>query len=1637
MKYFDLANSNWSKFGAFIMLVALHFISVNANSQSCSLACNGDTQVSLDENCEALITADMILNDQTTSCPNGSYVVTVSNIYGDVGNPVTSPYIGQELYVKVTDVNSGNSCWGNITLEDKLGPIIDSCPGTVEVACTDLSAYEGPTFFDPCEGFKDPVLLRETVDPLACDPRYIKSVIRVYTAYDSNGSAAPECTVTYNLLRFDFDDINCPPEYTQHQGGNICFVGPGALSCDGEWKLNQPGFDYDTDTDGDGVLDKDVVWDDNGNGYPDPAEVGIPTILTEVNGEPQFLPLFPFPDVYCNTVVTFEDVEYPVVNCTRKIVRRWTFREWHCTDERVETRTQIIEITDEEPPVIECPSHIVTTTNVIMGSVNSHYGDVTCGANTTIPLPDATDNCSTHLSYDITFDGGFFGDYDGTQPIMLPMGTNEVMFTVYDECYNSSSCVVNVSIEDNTPPVTVCDQFTAVSLTAGGEAVVNAYSFDDGSYDDCKAHCMLVQRMTPDGCDCRVPEFCDLDYVGELNGSYYYLSDYEVTADIAKRRAEAYGGSLVIFENSIEQDWLLNRLRPNYSGDFWIGMKRFGNGFLWDDHSHLTYTDWAPGNPSGSAGVTYEFIAPNLGNTILFNDGAQVDNTNDMVSNLRLKNGPTLATIDIYWDWFAPSVGDFTVKNGINMKLLHYNGSHWEIIYTERYTGSETTNTIAPLLNTTQTGFFRYTLPNNTGCGVNYFRIAIEDNSYEWDAIMGNFATGADQSHFDNADISFLVSSEQCSEDCVIMDDYNNWNDVSCYYENRYVLEIKDICGFSQIANFCCSDVGTEQMVTFRVVDIFGNYNDCMVSIDVQDKIAPSLICPANTTVDCDIPFDVDNLDIYGTPVLSDDCGADVVETGINELSNCNLGTYTRVFTATDDGGRSSSCKQVLTFVNPDPFTGQFDVICPPDTTIVGCMVPDDLSPDVMGFPEFTTQRCGLLGTDWDDDVYTFNNNNGDACFKILRKWEVIDWCQPHLPVFTCTQVIKVTNGVRPVIEGCEDQEICTYDSECLSGFIELEVSATDDCTQDENLSWRYQVYAGELGVGPTSFTNPVVEDSGDGPVANASGEYPIGTHIVRWTFFDRCGNATTCDQQFTIANCKAPTPYCINGLAVNLMPMDNNGDGEPDFGMVELWASDFDAGSFHPCGYEVTLSFSEDEIMTNMTFDCAMRGNVEVNIWASVEGLDGERIQSFCTTVVNIQDNNNACQGQNPGTVDLGGQVFTEDLENMSQVEVELAGSSLMGMTDSNGEYTFPDMPMGGDYVIKPKYDKDPLNGVSTLDIIEIQRHLLGLQKIESPYKQIAADINRDYRISTTDLLELRRLILGVYNNFPNNESWRFIDNHYDFIDPQNALNEDFKEDYLISKLEKDMYVDFIAVKVGDVNDNSVANSNSNSVDPGINQAMELVIADLKFREGEWVDIPLNVIDKSIEGIQMTIDFDPALIELEKIISHRKDFDDNNYRILDGKILMSWNNAVGSDNFDTSELFTIRAFAKSDGTTDGLLNISSDVLRSEAYDKSGNIMQPIIRTERTIAQAFSLSQNTPNPFADNTELRFNLPEASYIEMTISDIRGRVVKTIDGNYTQGLNSVNIQANELGEAGIYYLNMRTTTQSETIKMVLIR
>ncbi|MFZ4542605.1 MAG: hypothetical protein ACOYOA_01040 [Saprospiraceae bacterium] len=140
----------------------------------------------------------------------------------------------------------------------------------------------------------------------------------------------------------------------------------------------------------------------------------------------------------------------------------------------------------------------------------------------------------------------------------------------------------------------------------------------------------------------------------------------------------------------------------------------------------------------------------------------------------------------------------------------------------------------------------------------------------------------------------------------------------------------------------------------------------------------------------------------------------------------------------------------------------------------------------------------------------------------------------------------------------------------------------------------------------------------------------------------------------------------------------------------------------------------------------------------------------------------------------------------------------------DNNGFYTLSNrIPLGSKVTITPsRIDNNASNGVSTSDVVAIQKHVLSVLPLNDPYKIIAADANLSNSVSTSDIVLLRKLILTLLDTLP--RSWRFVPKDYVFPTPLIPYNA--PSSIVIQKLDAIRNdLDFIGIKSGDVN-NSVS---------------------------------------------------------------------------------------------------------------------------------------------------------------------------------------------------------------------------------------
>jgi hypothetical protein len=179
-------------------------------------------------------------------------------------------------------------------------------------------------------------------------------------------------------------------------------------------------------------------------------------------------------------------------------------------------------------------------------------------------------------------------------------------------------------------------------------------------------------------------------------------------------------------------------------------------------------------------------------------------------------------------------------------------------------------------------------------------------------------------------------------------------------------------------------------------------------------------------------------------------------------------------------------------------------------------------------------------------------------------------------------------------------------------------------------------------------------------------------------------------------------------------------------------------------------------------------------------------------------------CYSSQNNMSSIEGTVMTNDSLPISGVEMQLSENSSFSeyekkMTDEFGFYSFDHLMKGHSYFIRGYKNDDVLNGVSSLDIIQIQKHLLGITPFTSLYQYIAADVNHSGTITVMDLFDLRKLLLGLTSSFPHNTSWRFGSLPQDMT----GINiSSFNEVGSVEYLERDtQIINFVGIKIGDLN--------------------------------------------------------------------------------------------------------------------------------------------------------------------------------------------------------------------------------------------
>ncbi len=839
---------------------------------------------------------------------------------------------------------------------------------------------------------------------------------------------------------------------------------------------------------------------------------------------------------------------------------------------------------------------------------------------------------------------------------------------------------------------------------------------------------------------------------------------------------------------------------------------------------------------------------------------------------------------------------------------------------------------------------------------------------------------------------------------------------------------------------FDCNSVGVNTIV-LEITSAQGGVSQCITTVTIVDDSAPE--CGNIPTFVVELDSDgngtlptLDDLDDF----ITDNCEVvSITYNGPTDFNCDDVGEHTVSVTATDPSGNSTDCSFVIDV--QDNETPSF--VCDQDHIVVL---------NSAGFGWITV--ADILETPAED-----NCGIADAFLDITT--------------FDCSQ-LGFQEVVLTVVDVNGNENTCTTIVEVVANDPALQinalVSSTDETACGAN-DGTASVDAVTDGNGNDISGNVTYEWSNGETGATVSGLAP-GTYTVHVT-----NTATSCGADFIVTIGEGAgvtiTAGCADGdmNTTAIIPVsvdDFNGVQSVQFDVEVADAAIAEVTSASSTGAlagldasvngnTVTVSWIDLDQSGESLADGTTIVEIEVTLVGDVgqcsdvsvtdtEVTQGAAFESCDATAVGCE----VCVSGASPTVLLAGNVATEGGDNVACLDVNLTGDETgTTQTDTDGDYSFT-VSTGGDYTVAPYNNDGPANGITVTDILEIMAHILAKDTLDSEYEKIAADANNNGLITTMDIVFIQAVALGNLPGFDangtDNTSWNFVPANV-VLGPTPLQQSPAYDDFISydNVTTDQLDGDFIAVKTGDVNGSAATdlcggNLGNNGTENRAADKLTLRVVDRQIAPGQEFNVEFKAKDfRDITGYQFTLEFDENALTLVDLLPGELDVTKENFNMntaTEGQVPTMWFDVEGANLEDDAVLFTLTFKATANATLSDILSTTSAKVANQAVNREGADMEVELEFVGADDAVFALLQNNPNPFKNQTTIGFILPEASNATLTIMDVSGRVLKSIEGDYTKGYNEVTINRSELGAAGVLYYQLDTEDHTATRKMIVV-
>ena len=437
--------------------------------------------------------------------------------------------------------------------------------------------------------------------------------------------------------------------------------------------------------------------------------------------------------------------------------------------------------------------------------------------------------------------------------------------------------------------------------------------------------------------------------------------------------------------------------------------------------------------------------------------------------------------------------------------------------------------------------------------------------------------------------------------------------------------------------------------------------------------------------------------------------------------------------------------------------------------------------------PEFTGKPIVTLSSDcvaykaeYKDSIFN-KGTSFQYCFQVLRKWTVSIKCYTDVAPKTAFQLISITDSYQPTFTLIPDLKIESNDK--CEYIVNIKQAEALDKSGITNLS---------AFIHPTGNYLPRTDIIQFPYMLKIDSTQKNKSFSVTYVAVDACGNVMNVDKAIPIPD------ENLKIVCKNEVKKAFESSGEMILDPKEFLSYTFEKCASNPnLDYTVSTSNVLAKCFTgpekiNDTIRCMSSFNVRIVAKSKISNQTATCSSILLTSNPKNYKNVITCNSNLNAKINLCLDVKTAKGEPLS-VKIDYEGDDVTSYGNGNFCKEYYDCP--GNIWLNFNKDDNILNGVSTLDLVLISKHILGTQPFTTPQQLAAADVNGDGNISTADIILLRKAILGISKLFPTGESWRFLDENYK-MKPMLMLSE-----------YKSMTKKIIAVKLGDVNGDAKVN--------------------------------------------------------------------------------------------------------------------------------------------------------------------------------------------------------------------------------------